>query len=99
MPGSEDFGLAPVEANAAGKPVVAFADGGALETIQDGVTGVFFREHSVNALLDAFRRCEAITSTPEQIAKHAQRFSRQAFRNNLRRVLTDAYCEWETNAR
>ena len=44
FPGLEDFGIAPVQAQAAGRPVIAFAGGGALDTVVDGVTGLFFRE-------------------------------------------------------
>ena len=90
LPGTEDFGITPVEANAAGKPVVAFAGGGALETIQSGVTGVFFGEHSVDALLEALRCCDAISSTPELIAQHARTFSRGTFRERLTTVLLEA---------
>ena len=49
LPGVEDFGMTPVEANAAGKPVVAFAAGGALETLEEGVSGAFFREYTAEA--------------------------------------------------
>lgn len=90
LPGAEDFGITPVEANAAGKPVVAFAGGGALETIEDGVTGVFFAEHSVEALLGALRACDAVSSSPERIAQHVRRFSRRAFRERLSSVLVEA---------
>ena len=90
LPGTEDFGLTPVEANAAGKPVVAFASGGALETIDDGVTGVFFTEQSVDALLEALTRCDAISCSPERIAQQAARFSVPAFRKRLTEVLVDA---------
>lgn len=90
LPGAEDFGITPVEANAAGKPVVAFAGGGALETIEEGVSGVFFAEHSVEALLDALGRCDAISTSPERIAQQARRFSRAAFRERLTSVLADA---------
>jgi len=90
LPGTEDFGLVPVEANAAGKPVVAFARGGALETIEDGVTGVFFAEHSVDALLEALRRCDAIDTDPAVIARHAQRFSTGVFEERLTSVLAEA---------
>lgn len=93
LPGVEDFGIAPVEANAAGKPVVAFAGGGALETIDDGVTGVFFREHSIDALLGALADCDAIASSPERIAQHAKRFSAQRFRERLASVLAHAMAE------
>ncbi len=87
LPGSEDFGITPIEANAAGKPVVAFAGGGALETIDEGVTGAFFAEASVEGLLEALARCDAIISTPAEIAAQARRFSATAFRERLTRVL------------
>ncbi len=90
LPGAEDFGITPVEANAAGKPVVAFAGGGALETIADGVTGVFFARPSVDELLEALARCDAITSTPQAIAAQARRFSPETFHERLRDVLSVA---------
>jgi len=93
LPGAQDFGITPVEANAAGKPVVAFAGGGALETIDDGVTGTFFREQSVDALLEAVARCNAISSSPQLIAQHARRFSGRAFRECLSSVLAEAMAE------
>jgi glycosyltransferase involved in cell wall biosynthesis len=93
LPGAEDFGITPVEANAAGKPVVAFAGGGALETIEDGVTGAFFAEHSVTALLEALEHCDAIASPPERIAQQARRFSTHTFRKRLSSVLAQAIAE------
>jgi glycosyltransferase involved in cell wall biosynthesis len=87
VPGTEDFGIVAVEAQAAGKPVVAFAAGGALETVVDGETGVFFREHSVEAVSDAVRRADELATSPEEIAAHAERFSREAFRERLLRVV------------
>jgi glycosyltransferase involved in cell wall biosynthesis len=80
LPGAEDFGIVPVEANAAGKPVVAFAAGGALETVQDGVTGAFFDEPTGDSLLAAIRRADGIETGAEVIAETARRFSRAAFR-------------------
>jgi glycosyltransferase involved in cell wall biosynthesis len=90
LPGVEDFGITPVEANAAGKPVVAFARGGALETIEEGVSGVFFREQTPAALLEALRGCDEIDATPERIAQDAQRFSSATFRTRLTSVLAEA---------
>jgi len=90
LPGTEDFGITPVEANAAGKPVVAFAGGGALETIEEGINGVFFREQTPGALLDAVRGCDEIGTTPDRIAENAQRFSAVTFRTRLTSVLTEA---------
>lgn len=89
QPGVEDFGMAPLEANAAGKPVVAFAGGGALETVTEGVSGTLFRVASPAKLLEALRRCDALNSSPEQIAAHAQRFSIQRFRSRLVAALAE----------
>lgn len=83
FPGREDFGIAPVEAQAAGKPVIAYGAGGALETVEDGVTGVHFARQEVNDVVAAIRRCEALASTPAQIAARARRFSGEAFRQRL----------------
>ena len=87
LPGKEDFGITPVEANAAGKPVVAFAAGGALETIEEGVTGAFFTRHDHEDVLDAIRRADAITTPAERIGAAARRFSTQAFEVKLRGLL------------
>ena len=56
FPGEEDFGIVPVEAMASGRPVVAFKQGGATETVVDGVSGVFFAEQTVEAIIDAVKR-------------------------------------------
>ncbi len=61
FPGIEDFGITPCEAQAAGAPVIAFGAGGALETVRDGVTGRFFREQTVEAVVDAIKRFEGGT--------------------------------------
>ena len=83
LPGKEDFGITPVEANAAGKPVVAFGGGGALETIEDSVSGAFFRRHDVADVLSAIDRCDAINTGPQTLAVMASRFSVDAFRSRL----------------
>lgn len=87
LPGKEDFGITPIEANAAGKPVVAFGAGGALETIQDGVSGCFFSQQEGDHVLDAINRCDRIDTSPEAIAHIARRFSSQTFRRHLMNVL------------
>ena len=79
VPGKEDFGITSVEANAAGKPVIAFAAGGALETLEDGVTASFFSRHDPDDVLAAIHRCDRIDTPPEAIAATARRFSRTAF--------------------
>lgn len=87
LPGHEDFGITPVEANAAGKPVVALAAGGALETLEDGVSGSLFARQERDDVLSAIDRCDRIETTPEAIARMAGRFSAQTFRERLQSVL------------
>jgi glycosyltransferase involved in cell wall biosynthesis len=90
VPGKEDFGITAVEANAAGKPVVTVAAGGALETVLEGLTGAFFSRHEPQEILAALRRADAIDATPERISAEARRFSRHAFEAKLRGVLERA---------
>jgi glycosyltransferase involved in cell wall biosynthesis len=87
LPGREDFGITAVEANAAGKPVVALAQGGALETLLDTVTASFFSVQRPADVLDAIRRCEQIDDQPMAIAGHARRFSKAAFGERITEVL------------
>ncbi len=79
FPGEEDFGISPVEAQACGKPVVAYGAGGALETVLEGKTGVFFREQGSEALRRAVEECERISWDAEEIRTHAETFSERAF--------------------
>jgi len=74
FPGEEDFGIVPVEAQACGRPVVAFAKGGALETVKADVSGVFFNEQTEEALLDAVRRAAARTWDPAAIRACSEPF-------------------------
>ena len=83
MPGEEDFGIAPVEANACGRPVVAFAAGGALDVQVDGVTGVLFKEQTVDALCEAVEKLDRIEWNPERIRENAMRFDTQKFREKI----------------
>src|SRR5207248_10171083 len=64
FPGEEDFGIAPLEANASGRPVIAYAGGGALDTVIDGRTGVVFEQQDVESLICAVRRAEGIPWDP-----------------------------------
>ncbi len=86
FPGIEDFGIVPVEAMASGKPVIAYGRGGVVDTIIDGVTGAFFHEQTVNAVVQAVRRFEERQPTFDQAAirAHASRFSERAFKERFR---------------
>lgn len=90
FPGEEDFGMAPLEVAAAGKPTIAYGAGGALETIEDGVTGVFFAQQTVHHLREAIDRSEKVDWRTSTLRLHAEGFSvpvfRDRFRSFLRRV-------------
>lgn len=87
MPGVEDFGIAPVEAMAAGRPVVAFRGGGATETVVDGRTGLFFDEPTPGALAEAITRVDALVVDPSAIREHAAGFATDVFRSRMRELL------------
>lgn len=86
---AEDFGIAPLEANAAGKPVIAFAAGGVLETLEDGVSAAFFHELTDEALLAAIQRADRLDTSPSELAARARQFSPGAFRERLRRLVSE----------
>ena len=83
MPGEEDFGIAPVEANACGVPVIAFGAGGALDTQRHGETGILFKEQSVNALCEAIEQAERTSFDPLFIRDHARSFDTSVFRRKM----------------
>ena len=89
VPGEEDFGIVSVEAQAAGKPVVAFGRGGSLETIVDGRTGVLFHEQTVESVLAGIRATAELATTPDEIAMNADRFSVATFHDGLHQIIAD----------
>lgn len=83
FPGEEDFGIAPVEAQAAGRPVIAYAAGGALETVVEGVTGLFFREQTAESLAEAVAAFDEREFDSTVIRRHAHKFDRESFKSRL----------------
>jgi len=85
FPGEEDFGIVPVEAMAAGKPVIAYGKGGVLESVIEGKTGLFFYEPTVESLALAIRRFLTMEKKFDwrAISEHAQRFSPERFRKDI----------------
>lgn len=83
FPGLEDFGIAPVEAQAAGRPVIAFAGGGALETVIDGETGALFRQQTPAALVEAVRNFAPNTISTAVCRQNAERYATNRFKQEL----------------
>lgn len=84
VPGVEDFGIVPLEANASGRPVIARAAGGILETVRDGENGVLFREPTTAALRAAVERADGIVFEPSALRAHAEGFGEAAFAERIR---------------
>lgn len=87
----EDFGITPVEAQACGTPVIAFGKGGALETVIEGETGLFFAEQTVQSLQEAINKFEqlGVAFVPESCRRSAERFSEQVFHERFNQLVTE----------
>jgi glycosyltransferase involved in cell wall biosynthesis len=83
MPGEEDFGITPVEAMAAGTPVVALARGGAVDTVQPGLSGILFDEPDVPSLVAALRAAAATTWDRAEISRSVRRFDEARFAREI----------------
>jgi len=94
FPGEEDFGITPVEAQAAGRPVIAYGAGGALETVKDGVTGEFFGTQTVEALVEVMGRFDSRKYDRETIRRHALGFDREVFKDKIRVFVETRYREF-----
>jgi glycosyltransferase involved in cell wall biosynthesis len=90
FPGEEDFGIVPVEAQAAGVPVIAYGTGGATESVLDGRTGVLFAEQDAAGLAQAIERFERLELDERQVRANAQRFGRERFRKEMAAAIDKA---------
>lgn len=98
FPGVEDFGITPLEAQASGRPVLAYRRGGALETVVDGETGLFFDRQDADSLDDAVKRFEAGAHAiaPDKCVRNAARFSAARFRSEIGAFVAGA---WDAHQR
>lgn len=87
FPGEEDLGMAPLEAQACGRPVIAYRRGGALETVIEGKTGVFFEEQTVDSLVNGIEKLETISIDKKECRRNAKRFSHQRFVEQMRKEI------------
>lgn len=83
----EDFGITPVEAMACGIPVIAYKSGGVLETIIDGITGIFFNRLTAESLTSAIEKFEKIKFTKEAICKQAKKFNTGKFSQEIKKAV------------
>jgi glycosyltransferase involved in cell wall biosynthesis len=91
FPAEEDFGISPVEAMAAGKPVIYYSRGGASETVIDGVTGVGFDQQNVDSLTSAIAKFEQMTMDSKKIIKQAEKFSVVKFKAAMSELVEKVY--------
>lgn len=95
FPGEEDFGITPLEAQSSGRPVVAYGKGGALETVVDNVTGVFFEDQTEESLNIAIKKFEGMTFDKTEIRKHAQKFDESIFKAKIETHINKCYKEFK----
>ena len=93
FPGHEDFGITPLEANAAGRPVIAYRAGGALDTVAEGQTGLFFNEPTPESLSAAVRALDEMSFDPAAIRQHALRFDKAVFQREIKQFVEQKYNE------
>jgi glycosyltransferase involved in cell wall biosynthesis len=89
LPGKEDFCIAPVQAQAAGRPVIAYGTGGALDTVIEGETGIFFNQPTAEALATAVRAFDPATIDPAACRTNAERFTVNIFENEMRQFIQE----------
>jgi glycosyltransferase involved in cell wall biosynthesis len=108
FPGEEDFGIVPVEAQACGRPVIAFAKGGATESVKGAYpdrkitsspTGIFFTSQNKEALVEAVKRLDSIEFDPQKIRENALRFDRKLFKERIGQFIQKAYREHQESLR
>ena len=97
FPQVEDFGITPLESMASGRPVIAYKDGGALETVKEGVTGVFFREQNAVSLVKAVYDFESEYKnfSPDKIQEHAKKFSTNTFKEKFIAYVEDMWQQFK----
>ncbi len=96
-PQEEDFGITAVEAMASGRPVIAYAKGGATETVVDGVTGTFFKEQTANSLAEALQNFNSSKFDPQVIRRHAEKFSVERFKKDMKEYIEESWKNFKDN--
>lgn len=87
FPPKEDAGITPLEAMASGRPVIAYAEGGALESVAAGETGEFFQEQTVESLVEAIKNFDPNNYDPAKIRAHAMKFDKENFKQKIQQII------------
>jgi len=87
----EDAGIVPLEAQASGRPIIAYGAGGSLETIIDGKTGLFFKEQTAESLISVVKRFRDESFNSKEIRAHAEKFSTENFKDKMKKVVEEGY--------
>lgn len=95
FPGEEDFGITPLEAQASGRPVIAYGKGGALETVVENKTGVFFNEQTKDSLVDAVKTFDNMKFDKNEIRKHAESFDEEIFKKKIKDFIDSKHTEFK----
>lgn len=99
FPGIEDFGITPLEVNACGRPIIAYREGGALDTVVAERTGLFFDKQSIDSLSETIRRFDQYDWDSECIREHAEKFSEDVFVKRLQTSIDGLIRAREINAK
>jgi glycosyltransferase involved in cell wall biosynthesis len=97
FPGEEDFGITPLEAQASGRPVIAFGKGGVFDSVVDGVTGIFFKEQHKESLKEAIIKFKDMKFDKNAIRKHAETFDINVFKQRIYDFVVEKYNELKGN--
>jgi glycosyltransferase involved in cell wall biosynthesis len=96
FPQIEDAGIVPLEAMSAGRPVIALNHGGSMDSMKEGVTGVSFKEQTVQSLEDAVRRFEKMKFDSQKIRKHAEEFDVEKFKEKIKSYIEQKFIEFKS---
>ncbi len=97
FPQIEDAGIVPLEAMSAGRPVIALNRGGSLDSMKEGVTGIFFEKQTVKSLSDAVKRFEKMKFNPQKIRQHAEEFDVERFKEKIRKHIELKWNSFQSN--